>query len=545
MRAGADLVLDDGIVHAGGGAAPASAIAIGAGRVLAVGDEARAMPARRRVSLDGRTVIPGFHDGHAHTGRFGMGLLQVDLSDAASLEEVYERVARRAAELPAGSWLIAHGYDHTALGDRHPSRGPLDRVAPGHLVWLKHRTEHMGVANSRLLGRAGVDRATRVDGGTVQLDAAGEPTGLLVETAQALVNDLLVPVPHEELVQAIEAAHALYLSQGVTSCQEAGVGGGWIGLSPDEALAYEDARVRGLLGVRTVLMPTHEALEPSGPRGELRLPDRLPRDFADPLLRWGPMKIFTDGALSTRTAAVTEDFCHHPGQTGLLQADPGTLRDRMVAAHRSGWQIAAHAIGDRAIDVVLDAYQECLTQRPDPDPRFRIEHCSVVRPDQIGRMVELGVIPVMQNFFVEALGDVAKTNLGPRRAPWCYRLRSLLDHDIPVANSSDRPIAEGAPMRALHRMLVRRTASGAPFGEQERIDPAQALKVATWNPALACRMEREVGLLNPGYRADIAVLDADPITAGHDRVGAITVAATLVNGELKYDAMGMGHSIRQ
>ncbi|WP_067795282.1 amidohydrolase [Actinomadura formosensis] len=543
MTADADLVLDDAVVHGTGLAAPANAIAVKAGWVVAAGDAARAMTARRRVSLGGRTVIPGFHDGHVHTGRFGMGLRQVDLSDATSLDEVYERVARRAAELPAGSWLIAHSYDHTALGDRHPSRGPLDRVAPGHLVWLKHRTEHMGVANSRLLARAGVDRSTRVDGGTVDLDADGVPTGLLVETAQAFVNDLIVPVSHEELVQAIDAAHTHYLSQGVTSCQEAGVGGGWIGLSPDEALAYEDALARGMLRVRTVLMPSYEVLEPSGPHGELRLPDHLPHYFTDPLLRWGPVKIFADGALSTRTAAVTEDFCHHPGQTGLLQAEPETLRDRIVAAHRSGWQIATHAIGDRAIDVVLAAYQECLGHRLDDDPRFRIEHCSVVRPDQVTRMAALGVVPVMQNFFVEALGDVAEANLGPDRARWCYRLRSLLDRGVPVANSSDRPIAEGAPLRALHRMLVRRTASGAPFGEEERIDPLSALKVATWNPAFACRMEGEVGLLQPGYRADIAVLDDDPVTADPDRVGAITVAATFVNGELKYDAMGTGHPI--
>jgi predicted amidohydrolase YtcJ len=527
----------------------ATAVAVAGGRILAVGGTegglAGRLGAREVVDLGGATVLPGFHDAHNHMAWFGLTLTEADLRPdvTPALDDLYAAVTRQASAVAPDDWVVGAGYDQNKLGGVHPDRDGLDRAAPGRRVWLRHTSGHMCVVSSAVLADLGLaDRARDVPGGKVVTDAAGRPTGLLQETAQELVADLVRPYPVGTLADAIDRAGRQYLSEGITSVTEAGIGGGWIGHTPVELAAYQAARDRGQLRVRVELMVVSDTLHALAAHPDdglqLGLDLGIRTGLGDDWLRIGAMKIFTDGSLIGRTAAMTEDFAGTPGDRGYLQADPDQLAATIVAAHRSGWQVAAHAIGDRAIDLALDAYAAAQRRYPRPDTRHRIEHFAVVRPDQVARAAELGVVPVPQGHFASELGDGFLAAVGPDRAPWLYRQRSLLDAGLILTGSSDRPVAAGAPLLGVHDMVNRRTGSGAPFNAGEAVTAEEALRAYTRGSAWASHAERTRGTIAPGYLADLVVLAEDPTTVSPDRIAGITVLATLVDGVARYDVTG-------
>jgi predicted amidohydrolase YtcJ len=515
----------------------ARAVTIAGGRIEAVTADPAEASADRIVDLRGATLAPGFHDAHNHMIGFGRSLAEVNLSSPpiGSLDDLYAAVARRAEETAPGDWVTGSGYDQNKIG-AHPDRDALDRAAPGRRVWLRHTSGHMCVVNSPVLAALGLDAAaTEVDGGRVATDADGRPNGLLEERAQALVGMLVYPFPVAELTDAIDRASAVYLAEGITSCTEAGIGGGWIGHSPVELAAYQAARDQGRLRVRVELMIASEALHALGAHPddglELGLDLGIRSGFGDDWLRVGAMKIFADGSLVGRTAAMSEDYAVAGAGRGYLQADEADLRATIIAAHRSGWQVATHAIGDRAVDVALDAYAVALAQFPRRDPRHRIEHFAVVQPRQVARAAELGVIGVPQGRFATELGDGMLAAVGPGRQDWLYRQRSLLEAGMILPGSSDRPVVAGAPLLGLADMVVRRTASGAPFNPGEAITAEQALRAYTYGSAYASRQEHVKGSITPGKLADLVVLSEDPTAVSPDRIPALEVLATLVNGQ--------------
>ena len=312
----------------------ASAVAVAGGRIVGVGDDtaevAGGARARDVLDLKGATLVPGFHDAHNHMIGFGLSVTEIDLR-VDSLDELYARVAARAAATPAGEWIVGAGYDQTKTG-AHPHRDALDRVAPGHRVWLKHTSSHMCAVNSLVLRDLGIDAdAPHVDGGRVAADAAGRPTGLMEERAQELVGDLTRPYPLALLTDAVATAGETYLREGLTSVTEAGVGGGWIGQSPVELAAYVAAREQGRLHVRAELMVISDAFHaltahPSDGI-EIGIDLGLRTGFGDDWLRLGPMKVFTDGSLVGRTAAMSAPYDGDPGNSGYLQADAGHLAE--------------------------------------------------------------------------------------------------------------------------------------------------------------------------------------------------------------------------
>jgi predicted amidohydrolase YtcJ len=515
----------------------ARAVTIAGGRIEAVTADPAEASADRIVDLRGATLAPGFHDAHNHMIGFGRSLAEVNLSSPpiGSLDDLYAAVARRAEETAPGDWVTGSGYDQNKIG-AHPDRDALDRAAPGRRVWLRHTSGHMCVVNSPVLAALGLDAAaTEVDGGRVATDADGRPNGLLEERAQALVGMLVYPFPVAELTDAIDRASAVYLAEGITSCTEAGIGGGWIGHSPVELAAYQAARDQGRLRVRVELMIASEALHALGAHPddglELGLDLGIRSGFGDDWLRVGAMKIFADGSLVGRTAAMSEDYAVAGAGRGYLQADEADLRATIIAAHRSGWQVATHAIGDRAVDVALDAYAVALAQFPRRDPRHRIEHFAVVQPRQVARAAELGVIGVPQGRFATELGDGMLAAVGPGRQDWLYRQRSLLEAGMILPGSSDRPVVAGAPLLGLADMVARRTASGAPFNPGEAITAQQALRAYTYGSAYASRQEHVKGSITPGKLADLVVLSEDPTAVSPDRIPALQVLATLVNGQ--------------
>jgi predicted amidohydrolase YtcJ len=540
----ADLLLVNANVLTMDPARPrASAIAVAGGRIIALDADATRLPARTVTELRGATVTPGFHDAHNHMAWFGLALTEADLSPAAvtTLDELYAAVARHAAGTAPGEWVIGSGYDQNKLGGRHPDRDALDRAAPGRRVWVRHVSGHMCVVSSPVLADLGLADAPReVPGGTVVADGAGRPTGLLQERAQELAGALLVPYPVTVIADAIDRAGARYLSEGITSATEAGIGGGWIGHTPAELAAYQAARDAGRLRVRVTLMVASDVLHPLAAHPDdgldLGLDLGIRTGFGDDWLRIGAMKLFTDGSLVGRTAAMSADYAGTPGNRGYLQAGADELTAAIIAAHRSGWQVAAHAIGDEAIDLVLEACDRAQQRYPRADARHRIEHFAVSRPEQVTRAALLGLVPVPQGRFASELGDGMLAAVGPDRAGWLYRQRSLLDAGMILPGSSDRPVSNGAPLLGIQDMVTRRTASGAPFNPAEAITAAEALRAYTAGSAYASHAEHAKGTIAPGLLADLAVLDADPTAVPPDRIGAITVLATYVDGVCRYTA---------
>src|SRR6266702_2724285 len=492
-------------------------------------------PARRdRAARISRRAQP--HDRVRHVARRGRHRLAPGRQPG--------RAVRR--DRPAGGGDGAGGVGgrvrlRPEQGRRPSGPGRLDRAAPGRRVWLRHTSGHMCVVNSVVLADLGIDAATtELPGGRVATDSGGRPTGLLEERAQLLVGSLVYPYPLAELTGAIARAAGQYLKEGVTSCTEAGIGGGWVAHSPAELAAYAAARDQGRLGVRVELMTAGEVLHPLGAHAGDNLVAGLDlgisTGFGDDWLRLGAVKIFADGSLVGRTAALHDPY-HLSGGVGYLQADAADLRAAIIAAHRSGWQVATHAIGDLAIDVVLDAYAHALERYPRRDPRHRIEHFAVVGPRQLARAAALGVIAVPQGRFASELGDGMLAAVGPARHGWLYPQRSLLAAGMVLPGSSDRPVVAGAPLLGIADMVNRRTGSGEPFNPDEAVTVEQALRAWTWGSAYASRQEHVKGSIAPGMLADLVVLSEDPTAVSPDRIAGLEVLATIVAGQFAYGSL--------
>jgi predicted amidohydrolase YtcJ len=530
-----DLKLVNASIFTLGAAAPtAHAMGVLHGRIVGFDDEVLRLPAQRTLDCAGAVVVPGFGDSHNHMAWFGQSLAELDLSGCRSLEELYDAVSRCARGLPEDAWVVGSGYDDTVMGG-HPHRSGLDLSAPGRPVWLKHRSGHMCTVNTQVLERTGIldGSAIAPEGGVIVRDPDG-PTGLLEEQAQKLVTALVVPYPVTELADAIGAASEVYASEGLTHVVEAGIGSGWIGRSPVELAAYVEARRRGLLKTRVQLMASSDALHPleSHPADGITfgLDLGIVSGFGDDEVRLGAMKIFIDGSLIGRTAAVTAPFCDHGHGTGSFQLSPEELTQRIVDAHCSGWNVAAHAIGDSAVDVALDAFEAAQQKLPRPEARHRIEHAGMVRPDQVSRFASLSITPVPQPHFLFEVGDTMADAVGAEREPWVYRHKSFLDVGVRVPGSSDRPVASGAPLLGMQSMVTRRTSGGATLGPQERVDAGTALRAYTVDAAWAAGEEDRRGTLEPGKLADFVFLSAHPADVPVEEISQIAVLATVLGG---------------
>lgn len=511
----------------------AQALAVAGGRVAAVGTDAELSglvgPRTVVTDLEGGTVLPGFHDAHCHILLFGLSLVEVNLRDCRSLAEVAARVGERARQLGPGRWVRGGGYNHLVLAERrHPTRWELDPVSPHNPVWLYHVSGHMGVANSLALQLAGVGPDTPdPPGGKVVRDEKGEPTGLLLETAQDLVKRALPPYTPEETKAALAAAGRRMAAEGITAAQDAWAG--WI--APEEFRAYQEASREGLLPQRVWLMVDVERLAVR--EGRFDFAFGLHTGFGTDRLRLGAVKIFTDGSLLGRTAALSRPYLDPPDTAGFLVKSEQTIRDQVAAAHRGGWQVALHAIGDRAVEAALDAVEAVMG----PDAagfRPRIEHAGVLRPDLIDRIRRLGAVVVTQPRFVFEFGDGYRAALGDERVRLTFPFASL--RGLHVAFSSDRPVVDGAPLLGIAAAVLERTASGAPYVPEERVTVQEAVRAYTLGAAYSAFAERELGTLEAGRWADFVVLDRDPFQVDPEELASLRVLRTVVGGQTVYEA---------
>ncbi|MDA3627560.1 amidohydrolase [Saccharopolyspora sp. WRP15-2] len=518
------------------------------GVLVGLDDELDGCTAADVVDLGGAHVVPGFHDAHHHLSMRGQRLTQLDLRPSAvtSMDALYAAIREHAERLPEGAWVRGHGYDQNRIGGAHPTREVLDELTGGRPVWLAHNSAHMGVVNTaaiRLMGYADPRDLPDVPGGTVERDSAGVPTGLLTEQAQGLVYELIRPEPLEDYVRAIELGSEVALAEGLTSVTEPGIAGRLTGNGPADLHAFLTARERGVLGVRATVMPEMAALhdvdggEPGSAGFGLDL--GLRTGLGDDTLRIGAVKLFSDGSLIGRTASMCCDYADAVGNRGFTQDDPERLREQIFRAHRAGWQVATHAIGDAAVQLVLDAYARAQRQFPRADARHRIEHCGVTSDAQVAEIARLGVVPVPQGRFIDELGDGMIAALGAERAELAYRQLSFLRAGVEVPGSSDCPIVEGAPLLGIHALVNRETADGQVMGAAERLTPLQALRAFTSGSAYADHQEHRKGRLARGMLADFTVLSEDLTRVDPRAIKDVEVTATVVGGEIKHDRMGL------
>ncbi|GGK84055.1 amidohydrolase [Streptomyces flaveus] len=496
------------------------------GRIVGLDEAVTGLPARRVVDLQGATVLPGFIDSHVHLAWTGFKAATPSVAPCTSVEDVLAVVASAVAGTPPGGWTHLVGYDQRALG-RHLTATELDKVSEGRKVYLLHDSGHGCVVNTAVL----------------DLLPAHVPheDGFLAEGAMGAARALRLPYSQEELAEAIGRAARVCLAEGVTACAEAGIGGALFGHSPVELGAYQLAREQGKLPLRVQLMVAADRLKEVAAHEDDGIPRALDlglrTGFGDEWLSVGALKIYTDGGMMARTAALSSPYegLDHAGQ---LQDDPEALADTIVAGHLGGWQLAVHAIGDRAADVALDALERAHHLRPRPGARHRIEHAGLIRPDQLTRMARLGVSAVVQPNFLRYFGDDYASIMGEERAPWMYRGRGFLEHGITLVGSSDRPVADGSPLRAVQFMVERASESGQVIGPDESVTVDEALRAYTVGGAYACHWDSVAGSLTPGKRADLVVLGDDPRRVDTSRIGDIEVVTTYVDGRGSRESNG-------
>jgi predicted amidohydrolase YtcJ len=514
----------------------AAAIGIWNGLIVGLDDDVHGLPARAELDAGGAVIVPGFHDAHCHTTSYGLGLVLLDLTDVHGAAATLEAVAEYAARLDSQDWVIGTGYGNGMPLGEHLTRDELDRAGGGRPVWLTHFTGHSCVVSSAALTAVGITSQTSPERGRIGTDATGRPIGLLEEAAMDLVKDHVGPSSVEKLARAIDVATARYASEGITSFTDAGIGCPGLDHSPVEMAAYQRARATGRLRARAQLMvhneKMHELTSHADDAIERGLDLGLRTGLGDGWLSLGAMKIWVDG-LGVEGADGSPDWDN----------DPELLRRDIIAAHRAGWQVAAHAMGDRAVDLVLDALDRARSGGPFPaqvgNPRHRIEHGALIRPDQLPRLRQAEMTVVTQPILVAEFGDLFAEVAGADRLSEVLRVQSLLDADIPVAGSSDRPVAPGSPLRGIQAMVQRQSASGTVHQPAERSTAADALAAYTVGAARAARAEHHRGCLAPRMAADLVLLADDPVTTPADRIADIEVLATIAGGRVSHDGAGL------
>jgi predicted amidohydrolase YtcJ len=510
----------------------AEAVAVIGERIVAVGSSAETSgwrgPRTEVLDAGGRRVLPGFNDSHVHFFEASARLAQVKLKDARSPEELARRVAEHAKALPKGEWVTGGTWDEQGFErPRLPTRADLDRLTPDTPVFVERYDGHMALANGVALRLAGVTRATQAPpGGELVRDASGEPTGVLKDAAMSLVSRL-IPTPSREARQrAIRAGLRHAASLGVTSIQD-------MGPSSDDVAVYAELLERGELTLRVAAAPLETRWQEQAKLG-------LRRAFGSPWLRLGALKGFADGSLGSSTAFFFEPYTDDPATSGLLSDEMQPvegMRERLARADAAGLQLCIHAIGDRAISIVLDLFEGVVKVNGPRDRRFRIEHAQHMAPADFARFAALGVIASVQPYHAIDDGRWAEARIGRERARTTYAFRSFLDAGVRLALGSDWYVAPLDPMQTLHAAVTRATLDGKRPGgwvPEQRISLAEAIAAYTAGAAFAEFQERDKGRLAPGQLADLVILGEDVFSVPAERIRDVKVDFTIVGGRVVY-----------
>jgi len=507
----------------------AQAVAIADGRFLAVGsnEEIRALGASRtkQINLEGHTVAPGFIDAHSHPAAAGRAhLRQVDC-DLRSIAEIQAAIRKRAAQTPAGQWVLGFKYDDTKTAEgRRLTRQDLDAAAPEHPVFIRHRGGHTAYVNSLAFKLAEIPESTTdPPGGSFDRDpATSRLTGLVRERATNTFEKLLpLRFTREEYREGVKLISQMMARTGVTSVHDA------YG-SPEDLRAYQDARQSGELALRVHCLIGYAHLDRMLAAG-------VRTGFGNEWVRVGAMKLTCDGSISERTARLSQPYVGRPNDYGILVLEEEELYARARKAHEADWQIGVHANGDVAIDQTLRVYERLQRERPRRDPRFRIEHCTVVNEALVRRIRDLGVIPNPFSTYVYYHGEKMR-EYGAERLNWMFALRSFLDAGVRPTQTSDYPPGPFEPMMALQSSVTRTDSKGNVWGARQRVSVEEALRVGTLHGAYASYEEHLKGSITSGKLADLVVLGRDPTREDPASLIRIPVLKTMVGGRWVFEA---------
>jgi predicted amidohydrolase YtcJ len=523
------LILHHGNIYTVDDANPhAEAVAIAGDRFLAAGSNqevlALATARTRKIDLANKTVVPGFIDAHTHVAEPGLMHLRRVECDLPSIAQIVAAIRQRASQTPKGEWVLGFKYDDTKTAEaRKLTRADLDQAASDHPVFVEHRGGHTAYVNSFALRVADVNEATADPaGGQFERDAAGRLTGGLRENA---TGPFKAKIPsnysRDERRAGVKLMTQRFASSGVTSVHDAEG-------SPEDLLAYQDAFEAGELRVRVYHFLYYRYIDRMIAAG-------LRTGIGNEWIRIGGMKLVADGSISERTARLSQPYVGRPSDFGILVMSAEDLYSHARKAHAAGWQIGIHANGDVGIDTALRVYERLQREMPRRDPRFRLEHCTLINDELLRRMKALGAIPTPFSTYVYYHGEKMR-EYGADRLNSMFALRSFLDAGIRATQASDYPPGPFEPMMALQSEVTRTDTKGNTWGPKQKITVDEALRVGTMHGAYASFEEKSKGSIATGKLADLVVLARDPKKEDPSTIVTIPVERTMVGGHWVYES---------
>jgi predicted amidohydrolase YtcJ len=513
----------------------AGAVAVAGGRVIAFGAEADVMqtrgPATRLVNLEGKAVIPGLIDAHLHILGYAMTLDTLAVAGMPSLAAVKQAVAGEAARRPAGEWIVGRGWDQDRWAEkREPNRSDLDQVSPNHPVYLQRNCNHVAVVNTAALQLAGITKETPdPEGGQIDRDpVTGEPTGMLRENAQGLIQQVVPGILHERKRALLKQAMREALSYGITGMHTDDADRHAGGFDQAEDLfrsAVAEAPVRVTQMIPMGLVKEGQA------RG-------IVTGAGDEFYRYGQVKCFADGSLGGRTAALLAPYSDDPSTSGIYIHNRKMFIDLVCEAHALGDQVGCHCIGDGAAKLFIDAVNEAQRRAPRPDARHRMIHAQILSEELMDAMAAAGIVGDIQPVFLKSDGYWFAERVGEERARTSYAWKSLLRRGIPLCGGSDCPIEPLNIWYGISCAVTRQDLNGHPAGgwnPAERLTVAEALDLYTRGAAYSTFQEGFVGTLAPGMAADLVVLDRNPFTCDTAELKDVKPVMTMVGGNVVFE----------
>ncbi len=480
------------------------------------------------IDLHGKTMLPGFSDNHLHLLGYGISLIEVDLSGITSIDQVIERIKERASETEDGKWILCRGWDQNDyIEDRYFNRYDLDQATTSHPVFARRICGHAAVVNSRGLEIAGICAETPNPGtGVIEKEGEGnEPNGILHEEAMNIAASLIPPYDFADLKLALSKAMQKAIQAGVTAVttddvQAAGSLQKCIELYRS---IWEDAKP----AVRAYLLVAGRFLDEALETGNIT-------GVGDTKVKIGPLKLFQDGSLGARTAALMDPYTDKPDTCGILVHSQNTLNEVAAKAHAAGMQIGVHAIGDAAIVSTLEALEYAQKMHPRDDSRHRIIHYEIINNEILEKSIELGIIADIQPKFLTTDGGWLEKRLGEERSTQACAWKTILDAGIPAVGGSDCPVEPLDPILGIHAAVTRAVYSrpGISWMPQEKLSVDEAVALYTRDGAFGSFEESYKGQIKPEYLADYVVLNQDPWQIEPDAIKDIQVLMTIIDGEI-------------
>lgn len=507
----------------------AQAIAISSDKIIVVGTNESILKLAtgftKKIDISGKTILPGFIDSHSHPASSGRAHLRNVDCDLRSISAIKKVIYERTKNTPEGEWVEGFKYDDTKTSEkRFINNKDLDEVSPHHPVIIRHRGGHTAYVNSMALTLGGIDRNTADPlGGHIERDAiSGELTGRLLESATSAIENLIPNIFSRSEYQAGAKLISQMMSKsGITSVTDAGT-------DARSYQSYQDAHDAKELKTRIYCMMRGRGVD------EMMRAGKKTGD-GDEWVRVGAMKLACDGSISERTARLSESYIGRPNDYGIIVNDEEMLYEQAIKAHKKDWQIGIHANGDVGIDIVLNVYERLQKVYYRKDPRFRLEHCTVINDDLIRRIKALKAIPTPFSTYVYWHGEKMK-EYGKERLERMFAVKSFLDAGINVTQTSDYPPGPFEPMMAIQSSVTRRDYNGNLWGPSQRITVEEAIKVGTIHGAYASFEEQIKGSLEAGKLADLVVLDQNPLKVDPMSIIDIPIQRTMVGGKWSYES---------